>query len=277
MTLDFRDELVNNRWSWGNNFVYGNAVSSGIMYPKDYPEAPFILKSGFSWHPAESGVVEMKFADAQQLNGRALTTARIKEVLDGPRMPLRFSVGALLYLIGKGFLAKYNDAGNIEVLFLAIAPKDRVLSMSEVKFYVSRSLYLPEHKKFHNAMKDILSLHTGETILTNNIGKYVGCAINIPNFTSISQKKKFVSDLVIKCLEESYKDFKPVGMVKKPLDKKKKEAEILQAIRTAVEEVAIETVTTEITYSADALPEDYEDYLDEGNAEIEEADNSIEF
>lgn len=260
ITLEFRNELVNNRYSYNNNYVYANAESLGIIYPKSAKEIPFILKADIearSFHKTDD-IYEMYYSTYdRQLNGRTLTTNRIKEVLDSARCPILFKIGTGNYLIGKGFLAKYVSKSDYDVLFMATIPTaGTITSINEVKYYISRNIYLDINKKLQPVVKDFMALHKGEILITSDMSKYVGFNIEFPYFANISSKKAYTEEVLDYCLDEFSKGvtLKPLERKVVPVDKKKKEAELLASIRN---------IPSEIVYSADPTVVDNDDVYDE--------------
>lgn len=236
ITLHFRDSLINNKFNYQNEYYYGGLESLNIHYTKEDIEIPYILIAKDALKKAYHPDGELMFSTMErQLNGRSLTTNRLKEVLDSSRVPLIFKIGGIRYLIGKGFLAEYNSKESISVLFLATVEQGKeITSISQVKYYISRNVYLARNKKIQPVIKDFMTLHTtGDILITSNVEKYVGHHVKFPSFKSITERKKYTSSIIDQCIDEIRKAVpqKAVKLTKE--QKKAKEAEILNVLRTS--------------------------------------------
>lgn len=234
-TLEFKDNLTVNKFTYHNEYVYIELAGTGIVYKESETELPFIMRSTYIGGGLVHKEGEIVFSSHQrQLRGRAVTTSKIKEILNTARMPILIRSG-LTYLIGKGFLACYTQ-GEIEVLFLATSKKTDS-NIEKVKFYISRSVYSTRFKKIQPIIKDLMAVHKGDIIITSNISNYVGSRIPLPIFKSIKEEAKYKDLLFDYCIKEHKKVFMPVKVKFLPEDPKKvkkdKEAEILEAIRHA--------------------------------------------
>lgn len=240
MTLDFKNSLINNRFTYNNDYIYSDLDGLNIYYKESEEEIPFIMTAKNDVRGSNPVLFhngEMQHSTySRQLGGRTLTTNRIKEILDGSKIPLLFKIGNHRYLIGKGFLAWYQPDGTHEVLFIAVSKRD-VSYMGDVKFYVSRTIYNIRHKKLHPVIKDFMTIHTGDTILTNNIKKYIGSKIEMPTFKTVGSRLKYQKSLIQFCTREYAKQVPKLEVKMVAEDPKKvkkaKEAEIMEALRSA--------------------------------------------
>jgi len=226
---------VNNRFSRYNDYVYSDLISTNIHYKNSEEEVPFIMRATIGAGIVKFHDGEIKYSsNERQLRNRVLTTNRVKEILDSAKVPLIVRIGALRYLIGKGFIAMLRNDGTIDVLFIAVARKNAVY-IEDVKYYVSRSIYLPAHKKIQLVIKDLISLHRGDVLITNNIEKYVGSKIKLPVGKTIREEIQIKASLIGRCIEEYVKGAYPkIAIVMKPIDpidlKQAKAAEIIEQI-----------------------------------------------
>lgn len=265
ISLEFRDNLVNNRFSYYNEYYYNDMESLNIYYTSEDPEIPFILTgngtsiTNKNLHKIEDGLFEMYYSDYhRQLNGRVLSSAKMKEVIDGARCPIKFRIGSHYYLLGKGFIAHLVDDGNINVLFMAtIANGTKPTSLLDVKYYISRDIYLETHKKLHPVLKDFLSIHRGDVFITGDIDRFVGHKIPIPLFKSLSERKRYNDQLIDFCVNKLAKKYpkKSIPPVKTPEEKKKKEAEILGAVRIPDRRAGVSAAVRDMVQEEGVWPE----------------------
>lgn len=210
MTLTFANGLTVSRWSWHNEYCYYEISNSGIYFIPD-KEKLYILTQEHS-HPIKDGVQELYWDIATpQFNQRIPTTIKIKDILNSARTPMKITIDRD-YIIGKGFMAAYND-GDIDILFAATCV-GKVTSPNELKLYKSRNVDLPIHKKIKGAIDKTIAEHGGDVIVTNNLNKYIGATISLPPTKTISEAATRDKQLVSECLDELFKT-----VVVKPLEK----------------------------------------------------------
>lgn len=242
ITLEFKNGLISNRFTFNNEYNYSGLEGMNIYYKDSEEEIPFIMTATNIGIPIHNGEI-MYSTHGRQLGGRTLTTNKIKEILDGSKVPLIFNIGSRKYLIGKGFIAYCLSNGDFEVLFMAVS-KRKVDYIGDVKYYVSRSINIMAHKKLHPVIKDFSSLHPGDVITTCHMEKYIGSKIDLPSFSSRKEKLEYEEIMINQCFRET-KKLSPklsVKMIEEDPKKKKKakETEILEALRAA-SPVPIET------------------------------------
>jgi len=241
ITLEFKDKLVNNRFASNNDYLYAKTRPLNIYYKDNEEEIPYIMiaRRPSTLSGVEGGLYHIGgeiYASfyTRQLRGRVLFTNKIKEVLDGARMPLLFKIGNLQYLIGKGFLAEYVNINHINMLFLAVAKRD-VKYMDDVKYYVSRDIYLSVYKRIQPVIKDFMALHKGDIVITSNINKFVGSKIPIPPLKTLGEKLKYQRSLRDYCIKEYARTLPKKEIKMLPEDPKKvkkdREAALLSALR----------------------------------------------
>lgn len=187
-TLDFKDELTENPFSYGNVFMYtGERKSFNLYFSSNSDNYPFILKSGL----LENN--ELQYTIGGQLRNRILNTKKIKEVIDSARIPLYFRIKDNSYLMGKGFLARYNMySETYQLLFVACIDDSRATtSIEQVKFFVSRELHTDLHKALQPAIKDFVNGHPGDVVLCNNILDYIGDRFSMPRGGTIDSHIKY--------------------------------------------------------------------------------------
>lgn len=201
-TLEFRDELVENTFTYTNSYIYAPKRSTGHCFAQGEDNYPFVMKGG------TSDTFELEFsAYAYQLRNRLLNTKKIKEVMNSSRVPLIFIIKNVAYLIGKGFLSTYDPRNpeNNKLLFLACVDGRKVIrEISQVKFYVSKEVYNEQYKPMHPAIKDIISQHPGDVMMVKNILDYVGLKLVQPRGGSISELERYKEAVVRSSLEELF-------------------------------------------------------------------------
>lgn len=199
-TLNFADGLVENTFSFGNIFTYDEKSPYGLCFAKDSKNYPFILKGGKS----DDFILEY-MSYPNQLRGRLLNTKKIKEVMDVAKIPLYFRIKHRSYLIGKGFLSTYDDSGNHKLLFIACVDGTKnITSIDQVKFYVSKDIYLEFYKAVQPAIKDIIAGHTGDIIMCKNILDYIGEKIELPKGVSLPKLNEYKEAVVRTCLTQGF-------------------------------------------------------------------------
>jgi hypothetical protein len=195
LTLEFKDELTESRFTGGNMFLYGVRKASGIIYSGGEKELPYIFRTSGGYHKDN----ELFFCLDTQFRNRRLDNAKVKEILDSARMPIRItSTSGVNYYIGKGFVGILRG-GQLHTLFIAVCKKGLVTDMGQVKFIVSRELYTDEHKKMWSILSPIVYAHPGDVIITANMRKYIGINLEMPTFTTISQKMEYNRRLINYC------------------------------------------------------------------------------
>lgn len=196
-TLLFNDRLIINPFRSNNGYIYQSITGTGVETTFLNKEIPYIAK-------VQRGG-EIVYCDTVQFNGRAVNTARIKEILDTSHYPLKISLEGRNYLIGKGFLASISKEGDIELLYIACIQSNlSIKDISQVKFYVSRKVYHEIHKKISPAIRDIILEHTGNVLITSDIRSCISEKIDIPEFKTIKEKKE-AEEAVIETLIETWK------------------------------------------------------------------------
>lgn len=198
-TLMFYDRLNTHRFRFGNNYTFEDLIKMNLWFPKEAEEFPFLVMGG----NLRDEHIQFSNADGQ-FQGRQLNTRRIIEILDGPQYPIRVKIGTMEFIAGKGFLARYNNKHDLDLLYVASITKkqfiDRRADLKEVKFYISKDIYKEEYKsRILVIMKEIMTSHTGDLVITNNIRNYLGGNIVIPPMPSLLVKKAFTNQVVEHC------------------------------------------------------------------------------
>ncbi len=218
LTLEYKAGLTENPFAGGNNFLYGSMCRTGIFYTDKEDEWPYMLIGvGKTTHPDG----EILYSEDVQFNNRHLTPAKVKEILDSAKAPVKiFSTSGITYLIGKGFLGYFQEQ-DIKMLLLAVCDRTKkVTSMDQVKLIVSKEAHLPEHKRVSAIVRDITSIHIGDVLMTNSIEKYVGHKIAFPIFKTISEKKEFEEKVIKHCISTLQSE------LRKPLNKVQQETSV---------------------------------------------------
>jgi len=202
-TLDFKDKLTENTFSYGNDFVYDENTkkSFSLYFSRDSINYPYILKGG------QSNEEELEVSIySYQLRSRVLNTKKIKEIMDSSRLPLLFNIKRRNYLLGKGFLAEYIHGEEInKILFVACVDGSKsVSSMEQVKFFVSKDIYTDEHKALQPAIKDFIGAHPGDVIICKNVLDYVGEKIVFPRGVLISELITYKDAIVRATVEREF-------------------------------------------------------------------------
>lgn len=199
-TLDFSDGLVENVFTFGNTYAYGEKRSYGLYFSKDSQNYPFVLKGGVS------NDFELEYSwNTHQLRGRLLSTKKLKEVMNTAKIPLYFVIKNVAYLIGKGFLSTYDVCGNHQPLFIACVDGTKTISsIEQVKFYVSKMVYEDRYKAVQPAIKDLVVEHSGDVVMCKNILDYMGERLSFPRRCSLSELNNYKQAVVRTCLMQGF-------------------------------------------------------------------------
>lgn len=205
--FEFADALTIDTFPTHNDYYYGSLIESEMKFFKDSENLPYIIKA-LGGKSSKLTIVYSEYLG--QFRGRALTTKKIKEIMNTSRYPLAIKLKDNYYNIGKGFLSRKNRLGRIidsELLFVACVDDRKSIhnDMSEVKFFISRKVYLEENKPILPAIKDFMNAHTGDVIITNDIRRYVGDTIKTPVGGTLAQQKKYKEAVVLECLGDVLK------------------------------------------------------------------------
>lgn len=199
--LTFGDKLVKHPFTGGVTYNYNPASHMGISHGN---EIPFIVKSGL--HKDQ----EIHFAETTpQFGGRMLNSEKVIELLDTAKMPLVVKIGRSPFLVGKGFLARYPGAHDIEILFVATVKSNKLATvdmMEDITFYVSKNIHLPVNKTIAAIMRDLIRAHKGDVIFTNDVRGYITRKIEIPKFTTLKDRKEYTNKIVDLSIEEMKKN-----------------------------------------------------------------------
>lgn len=203
--FEFQSGLVTHPFVNNNNYIFSGVTETSLRFFKDCPNYPFIMTSHFQNDPT----VMVYSPYTYQLRGRLLNTARIKEVMDTAAMPLTFKIREKYYMIGKGFLAHITNltefGENFNMLFVACIDQSKpVESIEDVKFFVSREIYREEYKTIMPAVKDIMVAHTGDVILTSNIGKRVGDKIPFPRGGTVADRLRYKKAVMLEAMGDYF-------------------------------------------------------------------------
>lgn len=202
-TLDFKESLIENPFSYANNYIYfsEHMRGCGLYFDPKSPNYPYIFRSNMMVS------TELRYSIYNyQLRGRLLNTKKIKEVLNGPKVPLWFSIKGKAYLIGKGFLAESDmRQGAGRLLFVACVDGTKhISSMSQVKFFISKEVYTEQNKVIQTAIKDLVGAHDGDIIMCNDILDYIGEKLALPKGGSLAEMNQYKDAVVEAALREAY-------------------------------------------------------------------------
>lgn len=205
--LGFEDELIQNRFTNTNSYIYASVVETNLRFYEDTQNFPFIMRS-----PWQTDRTVLKYSPyTNQLRGRLLNTAKIEEVMDTSPMPLMFQIRGKWYMIGKGFLAHVTNMSNfiesVKLLFVACingSQRSLRLEIADVRFFISREIYNEEYKAILPAVKNIMLAHTGDVILTSNLNDRVGDKISFPPGGSLGARQAYKRAVMIECLKDYF-------------------------------------------------------------------------
>lgn len=203
--LLFYDSLRMNTFQTSNGYYYADMKETNLRFYKNCPNFPYIMLS--QWQNNPTSLVYSSITN--QLRGRLLNTAKLKEVLNSSQMPLLFSIKSRWYLIGKGFLAYVagniiNAGENMKLLFIACIDNSvpgKIIEISDVRFYFSREIYEDIHKSLLPALKDIMLNHTGDVILTSNLSDRVGDKIVFPRGGTLTDRANYKREVMMECMK----------------------------------------------------------------------------
>lgn len=203
--FEFGDRLEIDPFPTYNDYIYYDLAADDTRFYTDSENLPYIVKGFTDAHKALNKMVYSKYQT--QFRGKILTTKKIKEVMNSARYPIRVVLKGFSYFMGKGFLARHLIENKYEYLFVACVngAKSVYKDISEVKFFISRNIYLEENKPILPAVKDFMNAHRGDIVITNNIHSYVGEVIKIPPGGTLDQQKKYKKAVVIECLKDVLK------------------------------------------------------------------------
>lgn len=202
--FEFADCLSIDPFSDNNEYNYGVTWLGNTKFCKDSENLPYIFKGQI----VQSSPFNMTYCQStNQLKGRLLTVKKIKEVMNTSRYPLLFRIKDVWYYIGKGYISRVTNLNSEPtILFVATIkggtnPRD----LSEVKFFVNRAVFTVEaFKPVVPVVKDFMNNHTGDVILTNNINKYIGESIQVPQNLSLSQLENYTKGVVSECIADIF-------------------------------------------------------------------------
>ena len=191
----------------GNMFTYRNIEDSLIRYVPGDAEIPYIMDTRM-----HSNILQISCN--HQWYRSSFTIDMLKSVMDTAHVPIPIRIlyqrVYYNYLIGKGFIAKFNnDIHRMDLLFVACKPTcipNNRLTMKNITFYISKSIKdIPGSKKIRDIIEDFADNHVGDVVHTNDIDKYIGHNIKYPTFSTIPQKKEYISKLIDFCTEKMRK------------------------------------------------------------------------
>jgi hypothetical protein len=198
LTLEFKAGLTESPFASGNNFLYGSLKRTGIFYTASEQEWPYLLVAAAAMHPNN----ELLYSDDLQFGGRHLTPAKVKEILDSSKIPIKIpsTTSGITYLVGKGFLG-YFQGDDVKMLLLAVCNRnEKITSLQQIKLIVSKDVNSVEHKRVSSIVRDITNAHSGDLLMTNTIDNYVGHKLLFPSHKTISEKKDFEEKLIKHCI-----------------------------------------------------------------------------
>src|ERR1041385_2370079 len=150
----FGDQLVAHKFPGGNAYSLLRLQSMGLHYGNNIP---LIVKSGLHRD-------EIVFSgDDRQLRGRMLSADKVREVMNTAKVPLICKIGRSQFLIGKGFLARYNGRNNINILFIATVKEDKLASpeVEDISLYISKDVNLSVNKNILAIISPFIKNHKG--------------------------------------------------------------------------------------------------------------------
>jgi hypothetical protein len=196
LTLEFKDELVTNKFSSGNRYNYAPKEQLNFRINKESPEEPFIMRATLNGQRVHIGDHISYSTNDNQLQNRMISGLKLQEILDSSRMPILVRQADKQYLVGKGFLAAVMPRKRVKLLFVACVPKEaRVTNMSQVKLYISRDLYSDEHKRVAQIIKSIMNTHRGDVVISRDIMSYLGRSLSIAALPSLREKKEAINEI----------------------------------------------------------------------------------
>lgn len=245
--LNFAPGLRENQFAYDNDYYVEPSNGTGLFFSEE--AFPYVMRGGKNQDESELRIC----TTAVQFRNRALSVAKLKELLNICSIPILVDVRKRSYLIGKGFISEYKytypSTYTYRLLFVACSSSKVVTDMKDIKFFIDRKLYSEENKAFHGIIKEILQPFVGDVIICNDVLSYIGTKINIPQGGSIATSKLYTDSLVRATFTEIIK---------------KKEQKKPVVVVTSVED----TVSDENPWEDE---EEFEEYEDDGGYDEDEA------
>ena len=192
LDLTFRDSIPG---VGGGEFLYTLPVETSILFPEKGPR-PFFTSSD----KARKDV--LIYSNNVQFGNKSLPQTKIKQVLNGARIPIKVKVAGVQYLMAKGFCAKITNDGKITPLFIAMYNED-VREIGDIKFYICRSIFrLSTYRQLKTIMLQFITSHPGNVIITTDIQRHFGARISLPGGKTLAEMKKNTELFVEELLEK---------------------------------------------------------------------------
>jgi hypothetical protein len=151
-----------------------------------------------------------------QFSGRNLTKDRVTEIMDLIWEPLMFVKNKQSILIGKGFLARLTDEGEMEVLFIATHPRidirNKSFDQEKIKLYINKKLLSVEFKHLLDPVKGYIEECIGDVVYTKDVLKNIGLKIDIPKFKTLTEKKEWEGSLISDTFEKIKTEMLSLGL-----------------------------------------------------------------
>lgn len=202
--LQFSNSLTSHRFArdYFNNYQFHGFIATPIIItPETAKNIPFIYY-GHSVHRRDDH--KIKYSNSAQFNNMRVTKEKALEILETSPVPLKINYNGTLYLMGKAFIAEFNERGEVVPLMVGtVDRKDDVAQFSkrDITFYVAAHTQNNKEKRNIQVLISIyLQDHIGDIIVTPDIYKHIGERIRLPHFNTLSEKKAYIDDMIRFCL-----------------------------------------------------------------------------
>jgi hypothetical protein len=151
------------------------------------------------------------YTEAVQLRGRSVNKEKLAEILNTSHVLIKVKYNNDTFLAGKGILSLFDEEyKTLCLLFTATIPNNDNWTENDISFYVSKRLKKKEYKELQMIIDSLTDGNKGDIIYTEEISEYVGEKIKIPPFTTLVERKKYVTDLINYCLRSEKTKFEPL-------------------------------------------------------------------
>lgn len=201
--LLFSNSLTTHRFArdYFNIYQFHGFVAMPItITPETIKNIPYIY-FGHNVHRRDDQ--KIKYSNAAQFNNMRVTKEKALEILETAPCPLKVSYNGTLYLMGKAFLAEFDERGNVVPLMVGTVDRNTtaVYDKRDFTFFVAAHTQNNKEKRNVQVLISIyLQDHLGDIVVTPDIYKHIGERIRLPHFNTLAEKRQYIDEMISFCL-----------------------------------------------------------------------------
>ena len=192
LTLEFKSENSDHVVYYGDGH---RLIKMSFRFATNETELPYIMTANPSIHKGG----KLHYCESNNFFTRSMNMNTLKQIVEDSPVLICGRINNVYYMVGKGFIAKAVGFGRghlsnteLKILFCVTDNVNRrATSPHDLKIYIDRELYEPEHKRIMSVLKPYMAEHKGDILVTKSINNHLAYKYQLPVLSDIRSRAEF--------------------------------------------------------------------------------------